>query len=134
MKLYYFILFFIGYYYTKDEINLEQNLSNEPIFFTPCQSKNYNSDKKNWTILVYIAADCIPLFEYALNNIRQMMDLGSSSSLNIIVHFNYNIPGRSKVVKRYYVMKDKLLQIDNNDIIGDSDDNPDSLITMFLNG
>jgi hypothetical protein len=71
---------------------------------------NHSQEEKEWTILIYIAG-VNDLFKYALRNIRQMMQIGSSSKLNIIIHFDFHIKGMPKMTKRFYVEKDKIKQV-----------------------
>jgi hypothetical protein len=72
--------------------------------------KNHQQSKKDWTILIYIAGDN-DLFKYAIRNIYQMMNIGSSHYVNLLIHFDFHAKGKKKMTRRYYIMKDKLLQI-----------------------
>ncbi len=71
---------------------------------------NHRQDKKKWTILIYVAG-ANDLYKYALRNIEQMMQVGSNEQLNIIIHFDFHVKGKSKETKRFYVEKNNLLQI-----------------------
>jgi hypothetical protein len=70
----------------------------------------HSQAKKKWTILIYIAG-VNDLYKYALRNIEQMIQVGSNSQLNIIIHFDFHIKGKAKETKRFYVEKNNLLQI-----------------------
>lgn len=87
--------------------------------------QKHQQPKKNWTILVYIAGDN-DLFKYALRNIYQMMNIGSSPEFNLVIHFDFHARGMPKMTKRYYVMKDKLLQI--SELPAGDSGNPKNLI------
>ncbi len=78
----------------------------------------YNSEtrtitnKKSWTIMIYIAADN-DLNYFAWKNLKQMELIGSNENINIIVQLN--TPGNN-TTKRYIVKKGKrvLFQEQNN--------------------
>lgn len=110
--------FFSRFFNTKQDSELEFLLNSEII-------KNHKQNKKAWTVLVYIAGDN-DLFKYALRNIYQMMNLGSSKMLNILIHFDFHARGKPKMTKRYYVLKNKLIQI--GDIPAKDSGNPQNLI------
>ena len=65
------------------------------------------SQKKQWTFIVYIAADN-DLRAFAANNIKQMASIGSNSNLNILVHMDIRLNGNQKITRRYYVEKGKI--------------------------
>jgi len=66
--------------------------------------KNKNLYKKKYTLLVYMAADN-NLARYALNNIEQMLKVGSNEQINIVVQIN--TPGNKNVTQRYFIEKGK---------------------------
>jgi hypothetical protein len=76
------------------------------------QSFNHKHSLKEWTFLIYIAGDN-DLFRFAIRNIEQMKQLGSSEKINILIHFDYHEMGSPKETRRFYVEKNKLIQIGN---------------------
>lgn len=83
-----------------------------------CTVKNQNVDyiekaSKDWTIIFYIAADN-DLQSFAIRNIRQIATIGSNEYMNIIVHLDIRI-GNKKVTKRFYVEKNNIIEVNNND-------------------
>lgn len=96
-----------------ESILFERKQSNEiDIILNAEKITHHKQEKKKWTVLVYIAG-VNNLFKYAIRNIRQMMQVGSNSELNIIIHFDFHIRGMQKMTKRFYVERDKLKQIGN---------------------
>jgi len=65
---------------------------------------------KPWTVFVYIAA-ANDLNPYALRDLREMMQVGSSPYLNIVVYLTIQEDGKSKQTKKLYVEKGQLSQI-----------------------
>lgn len=72
---------------------------------------------KDWTFIVYIAADN-DLRGFAAKNIKQMAEFGSNNNINILVQLDIRITGNKKITRRYY--------IENNRIIHVNADDPDS--------
>jgi len=68
------------------------------------------SPQKNWTIIIYIAADN-DLRSFAARNIKQMASIGSNEYVNILVHLDIRITGNKKITRRYYVEKDRILHM-----------------------
>ena len=66
--------------------------------------------KKNWTIVMYMAADN-DLYPFAYRNIAQMKQIGSTEYLNILVHLDISHSGQPKVTKRIYIERDRIWQI-----------------------
>ena len=71
---------------------------------------DHKQEKKEWTILIYIAGDN-DLYKYALRNIEQIKQVGSTDKVNFLIYFNLHESGNSKETRRYYVDKNQLLQI-----------------------
>ncbi len=85
--------------------------------------------KKNWTFIVYMAADN-DLRAFAGNNIKQMASIGSNNNLNIAVHLDMRLNVNQKITRRYYVEKNKLTQFNQNDSLAAMDSgNPQTLIS-----
>jgi len=73
---------------------------------------SHKQPEKDWTILIYIAGDN-DLYKFALRNIEQLKQIGSNEKLNILIHFDFHQDGKAKETKRYYVERNKLIQIGN---------------------
>ncbi len=86
--------------------------------------------KKNWTIIIYIAADN-DLRSFAARNIKQMASIGSNEFVNILVHLDIRLSGNKKITRRYYVEKDKILHMNAHDSSSQCMDsgNPQTLIS-----
>ena len=69
---------------------------------------------KSWTFIVYIAADN-DLRGFAARNIKQMADIGSNSNLNIAVQLDIRVTGNKKITRRYYIERNKILHVNNED-------------------
>ena len=80
-------------------LNLEQNISPEPAIT--------RGSAKNWTFIVYMAADN-DLRAFAANNIKQMASIGSNQHINIVIHLDIRLNGNKKITRRYYIEKNKL--------------------------
>lgn len=89
--------------------------------------------KKDWTIMIYIAADN-DLRNFAIRNLKQMASIGSNENINIIVHLDIKLSGNNKVTKRYYIQKDKILHLNADDQATQRMDsgNPETLVS-FVN-
>ncbi len=62
---------------------------------------------KQWTFLVYMAADN-DLRAFAANNIKQMASIGSNENINILIHLDIRLNDNQKVTRRYYVEKNRI--------------------------
>ena len=80
--------------------------------------------QKNWTFIVYIAADN-DLRAFASNNVKQMLTVGSNEHLNIVIHIDMKVNNNKKITKRYYVEKNKLVPQNDNDPLTQSMDSGD---------
>ncbi len=69
---------------------------------------------KDWTIIVYMAADN-DLRNFAVRNIKQMELIGSNNNCNILVHLDIRIAGNKKITRRYYIEKNRILHVNAND-------------------
>ena len=63
---------------------------------------------KEWTFMVYIAADN-DLNRFSIRNLEDMSKVGSNKNLNIVAHLDKQ--GSTEKTKRLYVEKDKLVQV-----------------------
>jgi len=88
--------------------------------------------KKDWTFICYLAADN-DLGPFAVRNIKQMSNVGSTNSINILIHLDIKTVGKQKVTRRFYVEKNKLIQVNINDPITQKMDSgdPQTLISCF---
>ncbi len=88
-------------------------------------------NQKEWTFMVYIAADN-DLRGFAARNIRQMAAIGSNENINIIVHLDIKMTGNKKVSRFYYIEKNRILHLniyDEQNLPMDSG-NPQTLIAF----
>lgn len=76
--------------------------------------------KKPWTFLVYLAA-ANDLNSFASLDMAEMMKVGSSANINIIVYLTLQEDGKSKVTKKLYINKGSMTQI-GSDMVRDSGD------------
>lgn len=87
--------------------------------------------KKDWTLIVYISADN-DLRNFAIRNLKQMAKIGSNKYINIIVHLDIKLAGNKKVTRRYYIQKDQILHLNENDSHSQRMDsgNPETLVSF----
>ena len=64
-------------------------------------------EKKPWTFIVYMSADN-DLRSFAINNVSQMASIGSNEQVNVVCHLDVRL-NNTKVTKRFYVEKDRLI-------------------------
>jgi len=76
--------------------------------------KAHHQSKKQWTFIVYIAADN-DLRAFAARNIKQMSAIGSNEHINIIIHLDIRVARDHKITRRYYIEKNKVLHVNPND-------------------
>lgn len=84
---------------------------------TALQTRNVVSTKqpkKNWTFIVYIAADN-DLRSFAARNIKQMATIGSNEHINILVHLDIRVSGNKKITRRYFIEKNRILHVNSHD-------------------
>lgn len=67
-------------------------------------------EKKPWTFLVYMAA-ANDLSPYALYDLQEMMSIGSTPFINVIVYLTIHEDGKPRQTKKLYVEKGSLTQI-----------------------
>lgn len=72
--------------------------------------QKHSQDKKDWTILIYIAGDN-NLYKFALRNLEQLKQVGSNELLNIVVHFDYHRSNGPKKTRRFYIERNNILEI-----------------------
>lgn len=85
---------------------IDNTLTNIPL------KKRNNS--KDWTFIVYIAADN-DLRGFAARNIKQMAAIGSSNNCNICVELHIRISGNKKITRRYFIEHNKILHVNAED-------------------
>lgn len=90
----------------------DQIVYSDQTFRSPC--KKNAGKKKDWTLIVYIAADN-DLRGFAARNIKQMADVGSNDFLNIAVQLDIRITGNKKITRRYYIEQNKILHVNSED-------------------
>lgn len=88
-------------------------------------------DMREWALFVNIAADN-DLFRFALRNIEQLKQVGSSQKLHIFVRFDYHQPGRPKETRYLYIEKNKVIQI--GDTLSHDSGDADALISFVQLG
>ena len=70
--------------------------------------------EKDWTILVYMAADN-DLRGFAARNIKQMAVVGSNKHLNLCAHLDIRLRANQKVTRHYIIQKNKVIHANAND-------------------
>lgn len=70
--------------------------------------------KKNWTIIIYMAADN-DLRGFAARNIKQMTSVGSSEEVTILVELHIRLAADKKITRRYYIEPGKIVHINADD-------------------
>lgn len=90
-----------------------------------------NTNTKDWTFLVYMAADN-DLGRFAANNIKQMAAIGSNAHINIVVQLDISISGGRKITRRYYIEKGRILHLNAADAQSQQMDSgsPETLISF----
>jgi hypothetical protein len=79
------------------------------------------TDKQpSYTVVVYMAARN-DLFPFAGRNIKQMQQIGSNDRLKIFIHVDMHKPGQQKVSRRFFIEKNKMVQL-GPDLCTDSGD------------
>lgn len=78
------------------------------------RSARQSAPKKDWTFIVYIAADN-DLRGFAARNIKQMAEVGSNNHLNILVQLDIRITGNKKITRRYYIENNKIFHVNAED-------------------
>lgn len=69
---------------------------------------------KDWTVIVYMAADN-DLRPFAARNLNQMAAVGSNDLFNLVIHLDIKVAGDKKITRRYYIEKNKIIHINVND-------------------
>lgn len=70
--------------------------------------------KKNWTIIIYMAADN-DLRGFAARNIKQMTTVGSSEEVTILVELHIRLAANKKITRRYFIEQGKIVHINADD-------------------
>jgi hypothetical protein len=98
--------------------------------FTFCKSVQRIEKRKPWTFIVYMAADN-NLRSFAAYNLKQMAMVGSNENVNIIVHLDIVLNGKQKTTRRYFIDKNKIVQVNADDPHSQRMDsgNPQTLIS-----
>lgn len=79
---------------------------------TQQKKSSLTQQEKEWTLLIYMAADN-DLRGFALRNLQQMCSIGSTEHINIVVECHTRISNNKKITRRYYIEKDKMMQLTN---------------------
>lgn len=74
----------------------------------------HRKPKKNWTIIVYMAADN-DLSHFAARNIKQMTTVGSNAEVTIIVELHVRLAGNKKITRRYLIEQGRLVHLNADD-------------------
>lgn len=80
----------------------------------PLKTRDIAISPKNWTFIVYIAADN-DLRSFAARNIKQMAQIGSNQFINIVVQLDIRITGNKKITRRYYIENNKIFHVNAED-------------------
>jgi len=72
---------------------------------------NQQERKKDWTVIIYLAADN-NLRPFLIHNIKKMANVGSNDRMTIFVHLDIVASGKQKVTRRYIVNKNELISVD----------------------
>lgn len=82
------------------------------LFFTTLwQPLEAKLAKKPWTVLVFAAADN-NLRDFAPRNQKQMSVVGSSDSVNMLMHMDIRFSGSKKISRRYYIDKNNPIPVE----------------------
>lgn len=113
---------------------IEDNLVVEQLdlLLTNSVNSSYkNIAKKKWTFLTYMSADN-DLAHFARKNLTQQADIGSTEFVNIVTQLDTRLAGNNKITKRYYIEKNKLLVMNQNDPFSQKMDSgdPETLISF----
>ncbi len=73
-------------------------------------ASDFEQQKKDWTFLVYMAADN-DLRGFGARNLQQLAAIGSTLHINIIVELHTRISHNKKITRRYYIEKDTMTHI-----------------------
>jgi len=117
---------------TQESIFDSYQICQTTITHAPEARQKIVTPQKDWTIILYLAADN-DLGPFAVRNIKQMASVGSTKHVNILIHLDIKTVGRKKVTRRFYVEKNKLVQLNTNDPITQKMDSgdPQTLISCF---
>lgn len=77
---------------------------------------------KEWTVLIYMAADN-DLLPFADRNLEQMKQIGTNNNINILVHLNTHRPREKKITKKLIVYKDRFMQVGADESRDSGDEN-----------
>jgi len=80
----------------------------------PSKARNALESPKDWTFIVYIAADN-DLRSFAARNIKQMAQIGSNQFINIVVQLDIRITGNKKITRRYFIENNKIFHVNADD-------------------
>lgn len=81
------------------------------LLFLICLSLEGKQTKKPWTVLVFAAADN-NLRDFAPRNQKQMSAVGSSDSVNMLMHMDIRFSGSKKTSRRYYIDKNNPIPVE----------------------
>jgi hypothetical protein len=89
--------------------------------------------RKRLTIMIYMAADN-NLGKFAIKNLEQMMRVGSTDQVNIVVQLDIKLQGNKKITCRYYIKRDNVDYLNANESATQKMDsgNPETLVSFCL--
>ncbi len=73
-----------------------------------------NLTKKKITLTIYMSA-VNDLDRFAIRNIKQIAEWGSTLDINIVVQLDIRKSGNEKITRRYYIQKGKILHLNADD-------------------
>lgn len=104
--------------YTSHSQDISYNTPCQCVFCSDIQAKIGTKAtpiaEKEWTIIVYMAADN-DLRPFAARNLNQMALVGSTENCNIAVHLDIKVVGDKKITRRYYIEKNAIVHVNVDD-------------------
>jgi archaellum component FlaF (FlaF/FlaG flagellin family) len=105
-------ILFVSIVYSTTEKTIRKIESAIPIDFI--ENRNKLAIEKDVTIIFYFAG-VNNLGYFLRKNLSQLAEIGSNKNINIVVQLDVLLPGNKKATKRYYVEKNKLIILNQND-------------------
>jgi hypothetical protein len=102
--------------------SLQKNLDQELLLHTVTDTGHIGSPKKlplpmkivDTLFLIYIAADN-DLRSFAIRNLKQILSIGSTEHLHIVVHLDIRDSNGNKITRRYFIEKNKYIVLNEGD-------------------
>lgn len=100
--------------FSQDAANLITTTTQDIDSLTETEQRRTPINIKEWTVAIYIAAvnDLAP---YARKNLNQIAATGSNERVNLVAQLDTVVGAHTKITKRYYVEKEKLIVMNQND-------------------